>query len=103
MQPSKTTAQLLGVAFPNGDTGVAVGRDGTIVGTTDGGNSFTVRDSGTSAILLGVAFVDTLNGRAVGGYLILVFSDSTASTDQTSLGTVPLDSTPLASPGAVEG
>src|SRR5437016_12727812 len=58
---------LRGASFVDADTGTVVGEYGTIVRTTDGGNSWTVQVSGTTQALWAVSFMDTNNGTAVGG------------------------------------
>jgi hypothetical protein len=57
---------LYGVSFTDANTGTATGDDGTIVRTTDGGNSWVIQSSGTTNTLYGVSFTDTNNGTAVG-------------------------------------
>lgn len=57
---------LRGASFINGNTGTVVGYHGTIVRTTDGGNSWTIQSSGTTENLWAVSFTDTSNGTAVG-------------------------------------
>src|SRR5438132_13178514 len=57
---------LRGASFVDADTGTAVGEYGTIVRTTDGGNSWTVQVSGTTQALWAVSFTDANNGTAVG-------------------------------------
>ena len=58
---------LRGASFVDADTGTVVGEYGTIVRTTDGGNSWAPQSSGTSNDLFGVSFIDTNTGTAVGG------------------------------------
>ncbi len=48
------------------DTGTAVGAEGTILHTTDGGATWTLQSSGTTVPLSGVTFVDANTGWAVG-------------------------------------
>src|SRR5437764_13530954 len=57
---------LRGASFVDADTGTAVGEYGTIVRTTDGGNSWTVQASGTTQTLWAVSFTDANHGTAVG-------------------------------------
>src|SRR5438477_4747444 len=57
---------LRGASFVDADTGTVVGEYGTIVRTTDGGNSWTVQVSGTTQALWAVSFTDANNGTAVG-------------------------------------
>src|SRR5438034_1339933 len=54
------------VSFVDASTGTVVGEHGTIVRTTDGGNSWTIQSSGTTQNLWAVSFVDANNGTAVG-------------------------------------
>src|SRR6184192_4365210 len=57
---------LRGASFLDANTGTVVGEYGTIVRTTDGGNSWTVQVSGTTQTLWAVSFTDANNGTAVG-------------------------------------
>src|SRR4030095_16128196 len=57
---------LRGASFVDANTGTVVGENGTIVRTTDGGNSWTVQASGTTQTLWAVSFADINNGTAVG-------------------------------------
>ena len=67
---------LRDVCFVDANIGTAVGYYGTIVRTTDGGNSWTIQQSGTSLDLWGVSFSDASNGTAVGaGGMILRTTD----------------------------
>ena len=67
-QTSGTSNVLYGVAFASdGRHGWAVGRNGTILATTDGGAQWATQTSGTSNALGGVAFAsDGRHGWAVG-------------------------------------
>ncbi len=65
-QKSGTTSYLSGVSFVDANTGTAVGGGGTILHTTDGGDTWTEQESGTTAPLYGVSFVDAYTGTAVG-------------------------------------
>src|SRR4030095_2615944 len=56
---------LRGASFVDGNTGTCVGEYGTIVRTTDGGNSWTIQASGTTQTLWAVFFTDANNGTAV--------------------------------------
>ncbi len=55
------------VFFADNQTGWAVGDNGVIVNTTDGGQNWTTQISGTSEILRAVFFIDANTGWAVGG------------------------------------
>src|SRR5215208_7079368 len=57
---------LRAASLVDANTGTLVGDYGTIVRTTDGGNSWTIQSSGTTEILWGVSFTDGNNGTAVG-------------------------------------
>jgi photosystem II stability/assembly factor-like uncharacterized protein len=57
---------LRGASFVDANTGTVVGDYGTIVRTTDGGNSWTVQVSSTTQKLWAVSFTDVNNGTAVG-------------------------------------
>src|SRR4029077_8786782 len=70
---------LRGASFVDGNTGTVVGEYGTIVRTTDGGNSWTIQTSGTTQTLWAVSFTDANNGTAVGeAGVILRTTDSGA-------------------------
>src|SRR5439155_12028382 len=57
---------LYGVSFTDASTGTATGDNGTIIRTTDGGNSWAIQSSGTTNTLYGVSFTDVNFGTAVG-------------------------------------
>jgi photosystem II stability/assembly factor-like uncharacterized protein len=57
---------LRGASVVNANTSTLVGEYGTIVRTTDGGNSWTIQSSGTTQTLWAVSFTDSSNGTAVG-------------------------------------
>lgn len=65
-QSSGTFQSLAGVSFVNANTGTAVGDNGTILRTTDGGLNWTGQTSGTGAHLRAVSFIDANTGTAVG-------------------------------------
>src|SRR4030095_8204166 len=68
---------LRGAFFVDANTGTVVGEYGTIVRTTDGGNSWTIQASGTTQTLWAVSFTNANNGTAVGeGGVILRTTDS---------------------------
>ena len=74
--PAVTTANLHGVHFADVDNGWAVGENGAILKTTDGGDNWTLQTSGVAASLRGVHFVDDDSGWAVGeNGTILSFED----------------------------
>lgn len=71
---------LAATAFVNANTGWAVGGQGKILHTTDGGRSWTPQNAGTSADLKDVAFASATHGWAVGtGGMILVTTDGGAT------------------------
>ena len=65
-----TRAMLTGVSFPDARHGWAVGHDGVILATFDGGQSWQRQDKGNDleTIYLDVLFLDTQRGFAVGAY-----------------------------------
>ena len=58
---------LYTVYFPSKDTGYAVGRNGAIVNTVNGGTNWALQTSGTTDVLYSVFFTDANTGYAVGG------------------------------------
>jgi photosystem II stability/assembly factor-like uncharacterized protein len=65
-QKSGTSLNLAGVSFADDLHGWAVGANGVIVATSDGGISWRAQDSGFTDTLRDVAFADASNGFAVG-------------------------------------
>lgn len=65
-----TRAMLTGVSFPDEQHGWAVGHDGVILHTADGGRSWARQDNGKDleTIFLDVLFLDARHGFAVGAY-----------------------------------
>ncbi len=63
---SGITSTLLDVDFVDHVHGWAVGQDGAIIATSDGGETWRIQDSGFELTLRGVHFTDTLTGWAVG-------------------------------------
>ena len=84
---------LNGVAFPDATHGWAVGDQGTILATSDGGATWSAQSSGTTAYLTAVAFADASHGWVVGtnssegNSVILATSDGGATWTKQSLGT----------------
>ena len=66
-QNSGVTVSLTDVFFVDNQTGWAVGNDGTIVNTTDGGQTWTSQTSGVTDVLRAIFFIDANTGWAVGG------------------------------------
>ena len=84
-QTSGTTQVLLGVAFTDVNHGYAVGTNGVIRVTSNGGASWSAQASGTSRFLRDVYFSDATHGTIVGeSGLILRTTDGTTWTPQTS-------------------
>jgi photosystem II stability/assembly factor-like uncharacterized protein len=75
-QNSGTIKNLHSVNFTDANNGWAVGDSGTILKTTDLGNSWNIQPSGTTHNLNDIQFVDANNGWIVGG------SDYWPATDQ---------------------
>src|SRR6267378_2836630 len=71
---------LYGVSFTDSNTGTATGDNGTIIRTTNGGNTWVSQTSGTTNNLNAVSFTDANNGTAVSWYgIILRTTDSGAT------------------------
>jgi hypothetical protein len=86
IQTSGTTNNLLGVSFTDANMGTAVGWDGTILRTTNGGTTWTEQTSGTTERLEDVSFTDANNGTVVGfgGTILRTTNGGTTWTEQTS-------------------
>jgi len=69
-QNSGTTNHLNSVYFIDPNTGYAVGFNGTILKTTDGGENWISQNSGTTNHLYSVFFIDQSKGFAVGNTLL---------------------------------
>lgn len=65
-QTSGAFSTLNGTSFVNASTGTVVGNSGTILRTTNGGQSWVSQSSGTGNNLNAVSFVDANTGTAVG-------------------------------------
>jgi PKD repeat protein len=77
---SGTSVTLSGIAMANANVGWAVGEGGTILHTTDGGQTWSAQNSGTHLGLKRVKFLDATTGWAVGeSGLVLGMSDGGAS------------------------
>jgi len=72
INPTPTSNDLQSVAQINGKTAVVVGELGTILRTSDGGNSWSTQWSGTSARLYDVYFAEPFAGTAVGTYGVIL-------------------------------
>ncbi len=68
--PAPTRAMLTGVSFADEFHGWAVGHDGVIIATLDGGRTWNRQDGGTDldTVFLDVYFLDANRGFAVGAY-----------------------------------
>jgi photosystem II stability/assembly factor-like uncharacterized protein len=79
-QTSGTTSDLYKVCFTDANTGTAVGENGTILRTTNGGTTWRGQSSGTTSDLLAVSFTDANTGTVVGiGGTILRTTDGGAT------------------------
>jgi photosystem II stability/assembly factor-like uncharacterized protein len=77
---SGTTADLRAVHFPAGtQVGYAVGSQGLILKTTDGGTTWAAESSGTAKMLYSVYFLNDLTGFAVGGSAAVKTTDGGAT------------------------
>jgi len=65
-QNSGTTNDLKSVCFPIANKGYAVGTGGTILKTTDGGETWMTQVSGTTKDLFSLCFTNAVTGYAVG-------------------------------------
>src|SRR5712675_302837 len=63
---------LFGLSFTDSNNGTAVGLNGTIIRTTDGGRHWMRQTSGTTDALLAVSFTDANAGTAVGENGVIV-------------------------------
>jgi len=66
LQQSGTNNSLYGVAFTDSLSGTAVGGNGIIIRTTDGGENWISNYIGTNTHLNGICFIDSLTGFIVG-------------------------------------
>ncbi|MFT5822346.1 MAG: photosystem II stability/assembly factor-like uncharacterized protein [Crocinitomix sp.] len=71
IKPSGTTENLQEINFPNLSTGYCVGDNGTILKTTNIGETWVSLESATSQTLEGVYFTSALNGFVVGDNIML--------------------------------
>jgi hypothetical protein len=67
-QTSGTTKNLLGARFTAAVNGIVVGVAGTILNTTDGGDTYTIQKSLVMTRFWDVSFTNTDTGTAVGGW-----------------------------------
>jgi photosystem II stability/assembly factor-like uncharacterized protein len=86
--PIPQANDLYSVSFTNALHGTAVGMQGTILQTTNGGTTWQQQWSGTTANLRDVCFTDPLTGTIVGdGGLILRTTNGGANWDSLTSGT----------------
>jgi photosystem II stability/assembly factor-like uncharacterized protein len=64
---STFSQHLMDIYFVSSNLGFAVGYDGTIINTTNGGGSWSLQNSGVSCPLLRICFSNASTGFAVGG------------------------------------
>ena len=85
-QYSNTTASLIGVHFANTTQGWAVGFNGTVTTTTDGGITWSAQNSTTTKPLSNIHFANTTHGWAVGfnGTVIATTNGGTTWSSQPS-------------------
>ena len=87
---SGTTSNLLSVCFTDPSVGYAVGQNGTIIKTIDGGINWIAQSSGLNAELFDVCFVSTDTGFIVGrNGTILKTTDGGMLWNSVSTGTSP--------------
>lgn len=75
VQNSNTTSRLNSVHFVDSNNGCAVGNNGTICKTFDGGDNWVLQSSGTTNHITSVYFIDTLKGFAVTSSELLKTTD----------------------------
>ena len=73
--PLPTENDLTSVFFVSSNIGWAVGTNGTIIKTVDGGSNWIVQESATSNLISDIFFIDENNGWAVGYQIILSTTD----------------------------
>jgi photosystem II stability/assembly factor-like uncharacterized protein len=71
-QDSRTAVTLLDVDFVDSSNGWAVGHNGTVLHTSDGGSSWEAQDSGTTVNLNSVTFTGLTQGWAVGQLGVII-------------------------------
>lgn len=88
LMPSKTTNDLYSVHFITENNGFAVGQNGLILSTSNGGNSWTQLNSGTTQNLNAISFINANIGYIVGDKgVILKSSDGGSSWSALNSGT----------------
>src|SRR5438270_2107946 len=91
-QASGTNNFLWGVSFSDTNNGIAVGEAGTILRTTDAGQTWVSQASGTSNGLVGASLIGTNAGVAVGslGEIVHTTNGGTRWVNQSSAVTMLL-------------
>lgn len=74
-QQTNSTADLNSIFFVDPDLGWAVGSEGTVLKTTNGGDQWLPQSSGVASDLLSVHFTDPLTGFAVSSHELLKTTD----------------------------
>ncbi len=102
------TSNLTAVAFANASHGWAVGDDGTILATTDGGTTWKAQNSGTTDDLTAVAFPNATDGWAVGddsntGTALILATTDGGTTWSPQYADATDDLTAVAFPNATDG
>jgi photosystem II stability/assembly factor-like uncharacterized protein len=78
-QQSNTFSNLWDVQFLNSKLGFAVGSEGVILKTIDGGNNWKIKPSGTIKTLVSVCFLDSLTGFVISNTELFKTNDGGAS------------------------
>ena len=78
--PSGVTSTLLDIDFVDSRHGWAVGQDGTIIATSDGGETWQAQHTGFEITLRSVDFTDTQTGWAVGHLGLILHTDNGGQT-----------------------
>src|SRR5215813_1148379 len=74
-QTSATPIRFSATSFPNNRLGWAVGSEGSVYRTINGGLSWQQQNSGVTADLLDVKFLDTVEGWAVGNEGTIIYTN----------------------------
>jgi len=74
-QESNINTDLLDIHFINQEIGFAVGNNGVILKTSDGGNQWVLKSSGTTNDLVSICFPDSLTGFAISSSEVLKSTD----------------------------
>ena len=74
-QESNTNSNLRSIFFINANYGFAVGTDGVILKTTDGGENWKLKSAETTSDLVAVCFADSLTGFAISNHEVFKTND----------------------------